>query len=396
MTGDPADAAPRAWLLADPERARTLLFGLDLEERLQRSLRAAGVERVERWSGPPGPLAGPQLVLRADLAFDDRLLPALVRQRDVVLVAPVDPRAGKERPAAACVDAERLPAAVAALSGAGEAEALRDPALRTLRPGDLSAHDTRLRRADPPFVFEVAPGNAREVERRIFEASYKGVTDLVTRFVWPAPALAVTRWLAARGVRPNMVTALSWLLVAAATLVFAAGLHGLGLGLAWLMTFLDTVDGKLARVTLTSSRLGHVLDHGLDLLHPPVWYWAFAAGLASDAFAGLPVLEVVVGGYVAGRLLEGAFTLAFGFETHSWRPVDSWFRTVTARRNPNLVLLSAATLVGRPDLGLAAVAAWTLASLGFHGVRLLQALDQRRRGVPVGVWYAPASGGGGA
>jgi phosphatidylglycerophosphate synthase len=47
------------------------------------------------------------------------------------------------------------------------------------------------------------------------------------------------------------------------------------------MTFLDTVDGKLARVTLTSSRIGDVLDHGLDLLHPPFWYLAWGIGLAT-------------------------------------------------------------------------------------------------------------------
>ena len=41
------------------------------------------------------------------------------------------------------------------------------------------------------------------------------------------------------------------------------------------MTFLDTVDGKLARVTLTSSPFGNVLDHSLDLIHPPFWYWAW-------------------------------------------------------------------------------------------------------------------------
>ena len=49
------------------------------------------------------------------------------------------------------------------------------------------------------------------------------------------------------------------------------------------MTFLDTVDGKLARVTVTSSRVGHVLDHGVDLIHPPLWYIAWGLGLATFA-----------------------------------------------------------------------------------------------------------------
>ena len=44
------------------------------------------------------------------------------------------------------------------------------------------------------------------------------------------------------------------------------------------MTFLDTVDGKLARTTLTSSKWGDIFDHGIDLVHPPFWYVAWGAG----------------------------------------------------------------------------------------------------------------------
>ena len=39
---------------------------------------------------------------------------------------------------------------------------------------------------------------------------------------------------------------------------------------------LDTVDGKLARCTITSSGWGNVFDHGVDLIHPPFWWWAWA------------------------------------------------------------------------------------------------------------------------
>src|SRR3546814_5608995 len=58
-----------------------------------------------------------------------------------------------------------------------------------------------------------------------------------------------------------------------------------GLLAAWGMTFLDTVDGKLARITLKSSKLGNVFDHGIDLVHPPFWYWAWAAGLQNGPHA---------------------------------------------------------------------------------------------------------------
>src|SRR3546814_9511401 len=76
-----------------------------------------------------------------------------------------------------------------------------------------------------------------------------------------------------------MVTLASLLLVGAAFYWFAAGQYAIGLVAAWLMTFLDTVDGKLARVTVTHTKFGNVFDHGIDLVHPPFWYWAWMIGL---------------------------------------------------------------------------------------------------------------------
>src|SRR6185295_9499511 len=113
------------------------------------------------------------------------------------------------------------------------------------------------------------------LERHLFDGSYKGITDLVTKWVWPAPARLVTGFCARNGIPPNAVTSMSFALVLLATWLFARADFGLGLVLAWLMTFLDTVDGKLARVTVQSSTFGHFLDHGLDLVHPPFWYLAW-------------------------------------------------------------------------------------------------------------------------
>jgi phosphatidylglycerophosphate synthase len=247
------------------------------------------------------------------------------------------------------------------------------------------AYLPKLRKREPAYAVAATPERAREVEDRAFAASYKGLTDLVTKWLWPVPAAAATRWCAARRISPNTVTLASWVLAIAAAWAFLRGHFGWGLAAAWAMTFLDTVDGKLARVTLTSSRLGDVLDHGLDLVHPPFWYLAWGLGLGGAL--GWDTWVVVVG-YVVGRLLEGAFLAAFGIETHSWKPLDGAFRTVTARRNPNLILLTVAALAARPDLGMTMVALWTLFSLAFHVVRLLQAFAVQRRGDRVAAWDA--------
>lgn len=343
-------------------------------ERLRRSLRLAGVEEANR------PIPGRRhLLLRTDHVYH----PALVRDlaqatRDTVLVG-----AGGEAAAAVC--ASSLARSVArALAAQG---ALPEGMRRTDAEGLSAGYDKALRRRRPTYLLPLDSQTLAEAERQTFAGSYKGVTDLVTKYLWPRPALAVTRWCAERGVTPNAVTGTSLLLVLLAMAAFAQGWFLTGLPAAWAMTFLDTVDGKLARVTLTSSRFGEVLDHGIDLIHPPFWYWAWIIGLQGGLPHAGPVLAVIVGGYVLQRFQEGLFIALFKIEMHVWRPFDSRFRLITARRNPNLILLTAAALAGRPDLGIAAVAVWTAVCLGVHSVRIVQALAARRRG-PLTSWLA--------
>jgi hypothetical protein len=100
------------------------------------------------------------------------------------------------------------------------------------------------------------------------------------------------------------------------------------------------------------------------------------------------LLAAIVIGYVAQRVIEGIFIARFKMHIHVWQKVDSRFRLVTARRNPNMVILFVALLFQRPDVGLELVGLWTILSLIFHIVRLAQAEMQSWRGEPVVSWLA--------
>ena len=228
------------------------------------------------------------------------------------------------------------------------------------------------------------PGTVRSLERASYFGAYKGVTDLLTKYLWPEWALVLTRLAARAGIRPNSVTVVGTLLCIAAAILFSQGWYwtGMACGLAFMV--LDTVDGKLARCTITSSRLGDVLDHGVDLVHPPFWWWAWGVGLAAygrplDTDLFIAAMVAIVAGYIVQRLIEGAFIARFGIEIHVWEKADSRFRLVTARRNPNMVILFVSLLLGYPDIGLLAVAAWTVLSCLFHAIRLAQAWTRHRR-----------------
>jgi phosphatidylglycerophosphate synthase len=390
MTKSSASKSPplRACIVGDP--CAVSLWGLTAAERLRRQLKAAGVAEWVRTEDLDDAAA---ILIRSDYLFEDRTVTDLIKTENCVLVVRDD--TGSAVAVAAHVAAVDATAVARQMQGAGG----QVQGVSTVTAQQLSsAYMGDLLKASPPVVVPVTQRTAPDLERHLFDGSYKGVTDLITKWVWPAPARWLTGVCARRGVRPNTVTLLSLVLVLAATWAFARGWFCVGLLLGWVMTFLDTVDGKLARVTVDSSQFGHLFDHAIDLIHPPFWYLAWGWGLV-DFSPALPQLslEVLFGAiivtYVAGRLIEIFFSsFVAGFSMFTWRAIDSYFRLVLARRNPNLLLLSVSLLAGRPDLGLLAVAAWTVISTGFLLVRLGMAIRWRQKVGPLRPWLEEMRG----
>ncbi len=359
------DAAPAGLILGTGE---VRIWGMTARERLRRTFARAKLSVVDA-----APTSGGVVLALGGWVYDEALLATLAKRPDSVLIA------DDGEAVAAHVPAARVAEASAAL------ERGADPGgLQRLSLAELSYNEA-LRKREPPVLVRLTPDNVRAVEARTFAGSYKGVTDVVTKYWWPVPARIVTRWCAVAGFSPNQVTFVGFLMVLAAFWLFWHGHFGWGLVCAWIMTFLDTVDGKLARVTLTSSAIGNVFDHGIDLIHPPFWWWAWYVGCFGVAtitpdLAGYGLLVILVG-YVVQRVFEGVFMRRYGFHVHSWRPFDSFFRLITARRNPNLLILTPAALLGVPQIGFHLVALWTALSLVVHGVQLVQALATPRERV---------------
>lgn len=261
-----------------------------------------------------------------------------------------------------------------------------------------AVENRQLRKRERPFMMELTGDTRRAAERASYFGAYKGVTDALTLYLWPELALWLTRLAARLGLSPNAVTAIGALFCIAAAVAFAFGSYWWGMAFAFTFMVLDTVDGKLARCTVTSSWWGNVFDHGIDLVHPPFWWWFWATGLVHVGL-GLPdtlfwwVQGVILAGYALQRAIEGIFIWQFdGIHIHAWRRFDSRFRLVTARRNPNMAILFVFLLFGRPDIGIAAVAVWTAVSFAVHLIRLGQALQRRARGQRIESWLAEGGG----
>lgn len=359
-----AAAAPAGMILGAGE---VRIWGMTARERLRRTFSRAKLAVVD---APPA--SGGVVLALGGWVYDESLLATLAKRPGSVLFT------DQGEAVAAHVPAARVAEAAAALERGADPGGLERLSLAEL------AYNEALRKREPPVLVRLTPDNVRAVEGRTFAGSYKGVTDVVTKYWWPVPARIVTRWCAVAGLKPNHVTFLGFLLVLAAFWLFWQGQFGWGLVCAWIMTFLDTVDGKLARVTLTSSAIGNVFDHGIDLIHPPFWWWAwyvgcFGAGVALDV-PGIALI-VILAGYVLQRVEEGIFMRLFGFHVHAWRPFDSFFRLITARRNPNLLILTPAWLLGYPQAGFYLVAVWTALCLVVHAAQVVQAMAMPRERV---------------
>ncbi|QQS11456.1 MAG: CDP-alcohol phosphatidyltransferase family protein [Rhodospirillales bacterium] len=277
---------------------------------------------------------------------------------------------------------------VAALAGAlVAAGAARAPAA-----GEFDAHLAVQRRDVPFWVRRVdTPARRDAVERFMFDASYKGSTDVFTRYVYPFLVWPMTRLATRWRVHPNTITWVSIAATFAAVPCFAAGWWVAGFFLAYVMSVLDSVDGKVARVTFTASPLGNVLDHGLDIVHPPFWYAAWALGLSGlpwalaweqgaiqrdPLFLWTCALIVL---YVADRHVLAVYKAVHGRGLHAHAAIDRIARGLISRRNVNLPLFLVGLAAGYGRETFALIVVWQGLTVVWHVLRTIWILARRER-----------------
>ena len=380
-----ADVKNVQTLIYIAHRAENLpkVWGITSAERLRRVFTSQGGLITDENAIQQAPDAQPVIVISDDHVYDKPILSGLLAHSNTALEGPET-----ARPIAIHTTASNFKAALEWLNG--KSDLPKGVKLKTPLEVGNTFNDA-LRKKEAPYCLALDRDNIKPIEHRIFMGTYKGVTDVVTKYVWPRPAMVVTRWCANLGISPNVVTIVGVLLMLQALYLFWQGAYVPGLIAGWIFTFFDTVDGKLARVQFTASKFGHALDHGTDLIHPPFWYVAWALGLehvglglSESAFYALMI--VVVGGYIFQRIQEGYFIARFGMHMHIWRRFDSFFRLITTRRNPNMVLMTVCVILGRPDWAIWAIAAWTIISIAVHMEQIISAEIANMRGKTIASW----------
>jgi phosphatidylglycerophosphate synthase len=374
------------------------LFGVPPLERLRRSLGKAQAGTAVTLSGPgaagaswtgasvqPGsaPLGtrlrealgrGPLVALDGANVVDPRLIDFLLRASGNALASRGE---GARRAVALRLEPEL---ADAIPPDAPDLRAVADALLAARRIAPLDeaafpAYINKLRRSLPYWLHAVGdPAERRRLERQMFWENYKGSTDLLTRWVYPPLVWPLVRLCVRLRVHPNAVTLLSVVLAFAAVPLFAAGDFLLGFLCAYGMSVLDSVDGKLARLTLTDSKIGDVLDHGLDQVHPPFWYFAWAWGLGGHTPEN-PLYQAgiwLIVFYVADRIVLGIAKRRLGFTLHAASRMDGAVRSIIARRNITMTIMAIAVPLGVGPAGLYIVTAWQGLTFAWHTARTIR------------------------
>lgn len=259
-------------------------------------------------------------------------------------------------------------------------------AVKRLDPDAFDGHVRELRRNQLPWLFTVRDArSAAKLERFLFWCNGDGAADFLSRYLLPPLVWRVLGPLAERRTPPNAVTAVGILCCLAAVPFFAAGWWLPGLLLAYAMAVLDSVDGKLARLTFRCSRQGAVLDHAIDLVHAPLWYGAWAWGLSGgDPASG--VFQAFLWGtglYVVDRLLESLLrSCNGGGSVRDHTPLDAKLRGFVSRRNLNLAIFTIALPLGLGVEGFYTVLGLQLATAIHHLVRVVQCWEASESPTP--------------
>lgn len=248
---------------------------------------------------------------------------------------------------------------------------MNDGDLRRINAKELPDFVVNLRRNVPFTLERIADDRDRAaLEKRLFQLNYKGSTDFMTKWVFPPVVWQLTKLCVRWNIHPNTVTIASILLAVAAVPLFANGYWFAGFLAAYGMAILDSVDGKVARVTLNSSSIGNILDHGLDIVHPPFWYAAWAIGLG--ATAGSPLYAAMlwlIFFYVADRIALMVAKWRFKRGLHAVTALDAAARTWIARRNVNLVIFTLGILIGLGKEAFFFIMIWQGLTFCWHSVR---------------------------
>ncbi len=243
-------------------------------------------------------------------------------------------------------------------------------------PSDFDPYIDELRLSNEPYLFRMTENSdIRRVENRMYEANFKGTLDFIAIYIYKYPVREITRWLSRfPRVTPNQITFLSIVSSFAVPVLFAMGQVGWAVSIGWLMFILDSVDGKLARLTVRLSRTAGIIEHATSTPAVFLWFptlgWHLSGGQLFDPgqpmAAAAGVLMIL---YWVDKAVNGAFRKRFRLDLYNWSTFDQKFHLIACRRAIIMLIVTIGYLIGDVRTAYLALAGWMTTSFAVHLLR---------------------------
>ncbi|MGB9759519.1 MAG: CDP-alcohol phosphatidyltransferase family protein [Thermoproteota archaeon] len=216
-----------------------------------------------------------------------------------------------------------------------------------------SFYSVNLKRTLTPFVFKVnSKDDLKSCKKALLERGQKGIhfTSRVNKRVEDFLSFYLVE---VSHITPNVVTIVTNLLAYVVAALFLLNNFLLGLVLAFLVSITDGLDGKIARLRGTSSKVGE-LEHSFDTLYEEVWYASFSlavfsvTGDFSNVILGL--LIIILNSFIKHLYMQ--FKASIGVPLTTYSRTDRIFAVVDGRRNVYLLYFLLGFVVKNMQLSL--------------------------------------------
>ena len=231
------------------------------------------------------------------------------------------------------------------------------------------------RHVRPLCVRALQEQDRRLAERIILDSAQNGTLDLPAYLHAPIET-AIISLLCKTRITPNQITIGGFVIGCSATAAFLAGRVGLGIIAALLFGIVDGLDGKQARVKIETTERGK-WEHHLDYLIENSWWLAIAFNLwRSGQFPNVfYFLAVLVASHLLAEFAKRRVKTARGRLLDDVAPFDRAFRLIAARRNVYVWILAFGLLLNGFPQSYAVICGWAAFSAAVHLARSIWICD---------------------
>ena len=314
---------------------------------------ASGTTVWEMLRGARAHLRDRFIVVAADLLIDQRLLSWLTAQTTDAILSP---RIGDRPETAAFLRAKSLDAPNLEAAHVKVVEVASLPMYWEAMHGDVPLHLQRIRNDD----------EAEQGWQILLDYIQRRTQELPSRYFDPFFENLIVRRLAPTTITANQVTLATTLLGFLVAAFYATGWLRVGVLLAIFVEVLDGVDGKLARITRTTSKAGE-LEHILDFFYENSWWLALGFFLNKNGSKyAWPAALLMVAFDLADNIVYSVADVKWHRSVDNATAFLSRFRLVAGRRNIYTWLFLPGFFLGIPAISFYSAVAWAGVTAAVH------------------------------